>query len=262
MIRKMRGVHTKPWNHTSYSPKVTSVGGIRIGSARYDDTRWENVLPVIKRSLRNYFKMNPQLSQEDREDLYQEACLGALKAIEKFSPHGGASFKHYAVIWITKYIIECLYKFVQRGFSAVGIRELTMISQEFKEARPKVFPFYDECESIDTGRTLEDLMEHLGEPLPVVMATNRMPNSFGAGSSANFRKRFMISLRARELGLSDSHGSIAKSIGCSKSALSNVLYGKSNGNPVFQATVQRIYGMTAAEARARQHTTEIELEAE
>ena len=59
---------------------------------------------LVKKLARNY------ASLDDFDDLFQEGCIGLIKAFNRFDPSKGFAFQSYARWWIRDSIVEYLWK--------------------------------------------------------------------------------------------------------------------------------------------------------
>lgn len=83
---------------------------------------------------------------DDFEDLFQEGCIGLIKAFNKFDPEKGYSFQAYARWWVRDSIVEYLWK--------TNLIKITR-DQFLNNKKPK-----KEC---NTEINIENLLQHAGE---------------------------------------------------------------------------------------------------
>lgn len=101
--------------------------------------------------LKRYFGLVRIIAQkytqlDDFDDLFQEGCVGLMKAFEKFDPEKGYSFQAYARWWVRDSIVEYLWK--------TNLIKITR-DQFLNNKRPK-----KECSQ---EINIENLLQHAGE---------------------------------------------------------------------------------------------------
>jgi RNA polymerase sigma-B factor len=130
----------------------------RSGDARLRDAIVERFLPLARRLAQRYAR-----SSEPFDDLMQVACLGLVKAVDRFDPERGVTFSSYAVPTI---LGEIKRHFRDRTWTVRvprDLQELTLAVEKARtelEARLERSPTVSEvAEAVEAGD--EDVLEAL-----------------------------------------------------------------------------------------------------
>ncbi|MCM8767760.1 MAG: sigma-70 family RNA polymerase sigma factor [Candidatus Omnitrophica bacterium] len=65
----------------------------------------ENYFPLVKKIVKKY-----ENTGVEKEDLFQEGCIGLIKAKNNYKEGMNVNFSTYATYWIKKYIIQSIEK--------------------------------------------------------------------------------------------------------------------------------------------------------
>tara|TARA_Y100000310_G_scaffold297792_1_gene331119 strand:- start:9 stop:788 length:780 start_codon:yes stop_codon:yes gene_type:complete len=78
----------------------------------------------------------------DKDDAFQEGCLGLIRAAEKFDPERGVTFASYARNWVLAYLRNlrlkdrCIVKIGTTQFQRTVFSNLGRVSKELERSRP------------------------------------------------------------------------------------------------------------------------------
>ncbi|MCM8771563.1 MAG: sigma-70 family RNA polymerase sigma factor [Candidatus Omnitrophica bacterium] len=93
------------------------------------DINVENYFPLVRKILKRYETMIGNLGIE-KEDLFQEGCLGLIEARKNYKDNMKVPFSKYAYFWIKKNIIQSIENFKRQkrkpGFSQIKFKNYSL----------------------------------------------------------------------------------------------------------------------------------------